>query len=137
MWRYFTINKFKAFLSKYKLDIIIVVSLLVITLTTTVILFSVGKKDNLTAKIYRQDEIIEVVDLSKETEPREFVINGKESEMTIEVKHNAIRVKKAECPHQDCVTTSWVSNTNRPIICVYNAIYIKVINGVSDIDIEV
>lgn len=136
-WRCFTINKFKTFLSKYKVDLIVVVSILVVALTATITLFATSKKDNLTAKIYRQDEVIEVVDLSKESEPRTFTIEGKESEMVIEVKHNAIRVKEASCPHQDCVTTSWVSSTNRPIICVYNAVYIRLINGTSNVDIEV
>jgi len=111
--------------------------ILVVALTASVVLLCTQKKDNLTAQIYRQDEIIEVVDLSKENDSRTFVIEGKESEMTIEVKHNAIRVKEAKCPHQDCVTTGWVNSTNRPIICVYNAIYIKLINGTYNVDIEV
>ena len=57
--------------------------------------------------------------------------------MVIEVKHNAIRVKEANCAHQDCVTTSWVNSTNRPIICVYNYVIIKLFNGVSNVDIEI
>ena len=105
--------------------------------TISLLLIFTQKKDNLIAKIYHRDEIIEVVDLSKENDLREFVIQGEIDEMVIEVKHNAIRVKEANCPHQDCVTTSWVNSTNRPIICVYNYVSIKLFNGVSNVDIEI
>ena len=53
-----------------------------------------------------------------------------------EIKDNKIRVKESDCPHQDCVHTGFVGETNRPIICAYNAVYI-VIEGNSDYDASI
>ena len=93
---------------KLRNDIILVVSLLLIAVVALVVILSTRKKDNLIAKVYVQNEVVEIVDLST----------------------------KEEKEYQDCVYMGYVSETNRPIICAYNAVYI-VIEGVSDVDVEI
>ena len=54
----------------------------------------------------------------------------------VKVEDGYICVSKSSCPHQDCVRMGRVNVSNRPIICVYNAVYI-VIAGQSEFDVEV
>ena len=127
----------KAFWQKFKIDIIVIASLLVTAITGTIVFFAIQKKNNLIANIYRENEIIETIDLSKEDESRTFTIDGYESLMTIEVKHNAIRVNHSSCPHQDCVNMGWVNKTKQPIVCTYNHVSIILTGKQSQNDVEV
>lgn len=61
--------------------------------------------------------------------PAEEVIQGAKGELTLQMKHNAIRVKEAECPNQTCVHQGWVSQANHPIICAYNQVVISIVGG--------
>ncbi len=123
----------KEFLKKHRLDTIIISILIVASLISSIVILSTRNNDSLKATIYHHDEVVEVIDLSKESDNREIVVNGDKGEVIVEVKKNSIRVKNAECPHHDCVNMGWVSSTNRPIICAYNAISI-VLNSKSSID---
>ena len=84
------------------------------------------------------DEIIKAHSDTVEAlkEERDYVIQGLHGEVHIHTKDGAIAVIESNCPHQDCVHTGYVSETNRPIICAYNGVYI-VIEGTSDIDVEI
>lgn len=123
----------KDFLKKYRLDIIIISILIVVSLTSSIILLSTRNNDSLNATIYHHDEVVEVIDLTKENSNREIIVQGDKGEVIVEVKKNAIRVKNADCPHHDCINMGWVSSTNRPIICAYNAVSI-VLNSKSSLD---
>ena len=120
---------------KLRNDIILVASLLLIAVVALVIILSTRKKDNLIAKVYVQNEVVETIDLSTKEE-KEYVIVGLHGNVIVETKDGEIRVKESNCPHQDCVHMGYVSETNRPIICAYNAVYI-VIEGASDVDVEI
>ena len=116
-------------------DLILIGSLLLVIIASLLAVLLTKKKDNLVAKIYVQDELVQVIDLNK-AEDNEFTINGVKGKLLIQIKDHSIRVKEAECPHHDCVNTGFVSETNRPIICAYNAVYI-VIEGNSDYDASI
>jgi len=93
--------------------------------------------DNLSASIYVRDALIQEVNLSNETSERHFDIQGTNGTLTISVKHNAIAVIESNCPHQDCVNEGYVTETNHPIICAYNGVYIIVtsLNSINDIEV--
>ena len=93
------------------------------------------KKDNLVAKIYVQNELRETIDLTH-CEDKEFEIEGAKGKLTISIKDHSIGVIEADCPHQDCVHAGYVSETNRPIICAYNQVYI-IIEGDSNFDVRI
>lgn len=120
---------------KLRNDVILVASLLLIAVVALVVILSTRKKDNLIAKVYVQNEVVETIDLSSKEE-KEYVIVGLHGNVIVETKDGAIRVKESNCPHQDCVHMGYVKETNRPIICAYNAVYI-VIEGASDVDVEI
>ena len=113
-------------------DLILLGILLALILGGLLAVLLTRKKDNLIAKIYVQEQLIQEVDLNTEPD-HDFVIQGAKGKLTISIKDHSIGVKEAECPHQDCVHMGYVKETNRPIICVYNQVYI-IIEGNSDYD---
>jgi len=116
-------------------DIILIVSLLLVAAIGLIIVFSTRQKENLVARVSVQNEVVEVIDLNDKTE-RDYEIEGLHGIVHIHVKDGAIAVIESNCPHQDCVLMGYIKETNRPIICAYNAVYIVIV-GNSDIDVEI
>ena len=116
-------------------DLILIGVLLALILGGLLAVLFTRKKDNLVAKIYVQSQLIQEIDLNTEPD-HDFVIEGAKGKLTISIKNHSIGVKEAECPHKDCVHMGYVAETNRPIICAYNQVYI-VIEGTSDYDARI
>ena len=116
-------------------DLILIGSLLLIAIISLVVLLSTRIKDNLVAKVYVQDTIVETIDLSKKEE-KDYTVHGINGDLTIHTRDGAVCVSKSNCPHQDCVNMGYVNVSNRPIICAYNAVYI-VIEGNATFDVEI
>lgn len=116
-------------------DLILIGILLALILGGLLAVLLTRKKDNLIAKIYVQNELVQTIDLKNEND-HEFEINGTKGKLIISIKNHSIGVKEAECPHQDCVDTGYVNETNRPIICAYNQVYI-IIEGDSSYDARI
>ena len=116
-------------------DIILIASLLLVAVITLVVVLVTRVKTNLVAKVYVQDEIVETIDLSKK-EDADYVVNGLKGQVHIHTHDGAIAVTESNCPHQDCVHMGYVKETNRPIICAYNAVYIIIV-GQSVYDVEI
>ena len=116
-------------------DLILIGSILVVIIASFLAVFLSRKKTNLVAKIYVKNELVQTIDLSK-SEDQEFSIDGANGQLIISIRDHSIGVKEADCPHQDCVHTGYVSESNRPIICAYNQVYI-VIEGDSDYDARI
>ena len=114
-------------------DIILIASLLLVAIISFIFVFSSRQKNVTTAKVYVQNELRLTVDLSKNDV---YEIEGTKGTLKAEVKDGAIAVIESNCPHQDCVQMGFVSTSNRPIICAYNATYI-VIEGTATFDVEI
>ena len=116
-------------------DLILIGSLLLVVIISLVVILSTRVKDNLVAKVYVQDNIVEIIDLSKKEE-KDYTVHGLNGDLTIHTRNGEICVLKSNCPHQDCVKMGYVGESNRPIICAYNAVYIT-IDGESINDVEI
>lgn len=116
-------------------DIILIASLLLVAVITLIVVLCTRVKTNLVAKVYVQDQIVEVIDLS-EKEDADYVIDGLKGKVHIHTHDGGVAVIESNCPHQDCVHMGYVKETNRPIICAYNAVYI-IIEGQSANDVEI
>ena len=116
-------------------DIILVVSLLLVAVITLVVVLVNRTKTNLVAKVYVQDTIVETIDLSK-NEDADYYIDGLKGKVHIHTHDGGIAVVESNCPHQDCVHMGYVKETNRPIICAYNAVYVIIV-GESINDVEI
>ena len=114
-------------------DIILVASLLLVAIISLVLVLSSRQKNIYTAKVYVQNELRLTVDLRNDNV---YEIEGTKGSLKAEVKNGAIAVVESNCPHQDCVKMGFVSTSNKPIICAYNATYI-VIEGSATYDVEI
>lgn len=114
-------------------DIILIASLLLVAIISFVLVLSSRQKNIYTAKVYVQNELRLTVDLRNDGI---YEIEGTKGNLKVEVKDHAIAVVESNCPHQDCVNMGFVSTSNRPIICAYNATYI-VIEGTATYDVEI
>jgi len=119
---------------KLRNDIILVVSLLLVAVVSLVIINVNANRTNLVASISVQNNVVEKVDLSR-NEEKDFYIKGLKGEVHVHSKDGAIAIIESNCPHQDCVKMGYIKESNRPIICAYNAVYI-VIEGQSNYDVE-
>lgn len=104
-------------------DIILIASLLLVAVISLVVIFSTRTTESLLAKVYVQDEVVEVIDLSKKQE-KNYTVHGVNGDLELYTYGGKIRVVHSNCPHQDCVNMGFVSTTNKPIICTYNQVYI-------------
>ena len=116
-------------------DIILIASLLLVMVIALIVILVTRQKDNLVATITVRNEVVETIDLEAEQEA-DYFIEGTHGTVHVHVKDGAIAVIESNCPHQDCVHMGYISESNRPIICAYNEVYI-VINGKGDIDVEI
>ena len=116
-------------------DLILIGSLLVLAIISLVLVLTLKTKKNLQAKVYVKNEVVEVIDLSKKEE-KDYYVQGLKGQVHIHTKNGGIAIVESNCPHQDCVNMGYVYETNRPIICAYNAVYI-VIEGKANIDVEI
>ena len=119
---------------KLRNDLILIVSLLLVAVVSLILVLSSRQKSNLIAKVTVQNEVVEVIDLSKK-EDKDYVIHGLKGDLVVHTHDGAIAITQSSCPHQDCVNMGYVNDTNHPIICAYNAVTV-VIDGESDVDVE-
>lgn len=109
-------------------DLILILSLFLIAAISLVILISTRRKENLVAKIIVNNNVVEVINLSKKEE-NDYYIDGLKGTLHVHTHDGAIAVVESNCPHQDCVHMGYVSESGRPIICAYNAVYIVIEGG--------
>ena len=120
---------------KFRNDIILIASLLLVAIIALIFVLSSRSKQQNIAKVYVQNEVVLTIDLSKDEE-NDYPVQGLHGQLIIHTRHGHICVSQSNCPHQDCVKTGYVSTSNRPIICVYNATYV-VIEGRTSYDLEI
>ena len=120
---------------KIRNDILLIGSFLILAIIALIFVFTTRKSEHLEAKVYVQNEIVLNIDLSN-NEENEYRIQGLKGEVVIATKDGGIAIISSNCPHQDCVKMGYVKETNKPIICTYNAVYI-IIEGKANYDVEV
>ena len=120
---------------KIRNDMLLIGSLLIVAIIALIFVFTTRKSEHLEAKVYVQNEIVLNIDLSN-NEENEYRIQGLKGEVVIATKDGGIAIISSNCPHQDCVKMGYVKETNKPIICTYNAVYI-IIEGKANYDVEV
>lgn len=120
---------------KLRNDIILIGSLLLVAVIALVVILCTRIKNNLVAKVYVQNKVVEVIDLEKKEE-QTFKIKGLNGYVYVHSKYHAVAVTKSDCPHQDCVHMGYVRNTNQPIICAYNAVSV-IIEGTTANDVVI
>lgn len=120
---------------KIRNDILLIGSVLILAIVALIFVLTSRKSEHLEAKVYVQNDMVLRIDLSDQEE-KEYTVQGLKGEVVISTKDGEIAIISSGCPHQDCVKMGYVKETNRPIICTYNAVYI-IIEGSTSYDVEV
>lgn len=123
------------FLKKYKLDILIIVILLILSLIGSLCFIFLKNPNHNVANIYVMNELKESIDLSKENEVRYLEFDGKNGRVKVEVKKEEIKIIESSCPNKYCIHQG-VATSSRPIICAYNEVLIE-LKSQKDFDVEI
>lgn len=115
---------------KLRNDIIFIGIAVAISLVTMLVFIFTKTNSNLIAYIYVSNVLKETINL-EQAEDREFKVQGKNGDVTISIKDGAIAIIESSCPHKDCVNVGYVKETNRPIICASNEVYIVILSDVN------
>lgn len=120
---------------KSRNDIILIASLLLVAVISLVLVLASRSKKSTLAKVYVQSQLVLTIDLSKKEE-KSYDVHGLNGDLVVTTKDGKVAITKSNCPHQDCVKTGYVSTSNHPIICAYNATYV-IIEGTADYDVVI
>ena len=112
-----------------KSDIKLVFYSLVIILIIFII-FMFQNNNNKIALVYYENKMILKIDLSKNDE---YIVDGYNGKVYLEVKNNQIRVKEENSPKHLCSYQGFISKTYETIVCMPNKIIIK-IDAEEDLD---
>ena len=85
------------------------------------------------AEIYRDGNLLKTVPLDEETS---FAVTGKYTN-TITVKNGSIAITASDCPGEDCVHSGAIQTSGRSIVCLPNAVEVRVVNAAADVDFVV
>lgn len=92
-----------------------------------------GNTDAAVAQIYQNGKLVMTLPLDQ---PRELPITGGYCN-TITVRDGKIAITDSDCPGQDCVHSGWLDSPGRSLVCLPNALEIRVVAEQSDVDFVV
>ena len=96
--------------------------------------FLPGKNEEAaSAQIYRGGELLMTVCLDQ---PQQFPVEGDYCNI-ITVGNGKIAITGSDCPGQDCVHSGAIHSPGRSLVCLPNALEIRVVSGESDVDFVV
>ena len=92
-----------------------------------------GEQEAVSAQIYRGGQLLMTVSLDK---PQQFPVEGDYCNV-ITVEDGKISITDSDCPGQDCVHSGAIHSPGRSLVCLPNALEIRVVSGQSDVDFVV
>ena len=114
-------------------DILAVVLVLLLAAGVAFAYMPRGSVSGTQAEIRLNGEVVRTVSLA---EDQIFTIEGKYAN-EIEVRAGKIAIIHSDCPGTDCVHTGFVGTPNRSIVCLPNALEIRILGGGSEVDFVV
>ncbi|CEI72129.1 MULTISPECIES: NusG domain II-containing protein [Romboutsia] len=111
-----------------KLDIIIIVSLLILSFVPSIIFSkSLSKNFNSTyVSIKVNGKFYDNIPLSSFKDEKTFTIKSKHGTNDVLVKDNKIKIIKANCKDELCIKQGEISNVGENIICLPNELIIEI-----------
>ena len=89
--------------------------------------------DPVMAEIYQNGELLKTVSLEEDVS---FKVVGKYTNV-ITVSSGTIAITVSDCPGEDCVHSGAIHSSGRSIVCLPNAVEVRVVNEASDVDFVV
>lgn len=114
-------------------DLLAVATVLVLALASFLAFLPRGGEAAACARIYQNGKLLMTVPLDQ---PREFPVEG-DYRNTVTVRDGEIAITDSDCPGQDCVHSGAIRNPGRSLVCLPNALEIRVVSGESDVDFVV
>ena len=108
---------------------------IVIVLAVATLLCFLPKTDNAAsqAEIYLNGTLIKTVDL---TEDQTFTVSDRYTNQ-ITVSDGSIFIAKSDCPGTDCVHSGRIHRSGRVLVCLPNALEIRIVHKDADVDFVV
>lgn len=114
-------------------DLLAIGAVLAVAVLCFLLFLPRGGEEAVSAQIYRNGELIMTVSLAQ---PQEFPVEGDYCSI-ITVRDGEIAITDSDCPGQDCVHSGAIHAPGRSLVCLPNALEIRVISGQSDVDFVV
>ena len=108
---------------------------IVIVLAVATLLCFLPKTDHAAsqAEIYLNGTLIKTVDL---TEDQTFTVSDRYTNQ-ITVTDGSIFIAKSDCPGKDCVHSGRIHSSGRVLVCLPNALEIRIVHKDADVDFVV
>lgn len=88
-----------------------------------------SRSEALTAEIYQDGILIQIVDLTTLTEPMEIRLTDGGRENIILAENGQISMHSANCPDRLCVKQGIIKNSIYPIVCLPHKVVIKPVSA--------
>lgn len=92
-----------------------------------------GSREAAAAEIYQNGRLLMTVPLEQD---REFPVEG-DYRNTVTVLNGSIAITDSDCPGRDCVHSGAIRSPGRSLVCLPNALEIRVVSGQTDVDFVV
>ena len=86
-----------------------------------------------TAEVYQDGNLIKTLPLDTDTT---FEIAGKYSN-TVTVSNGSVAITASNCPGEDCVHSGAIHTSGRSVVCLPNAVEVRITSQTSDVDFVV
>ncbi len=114
-------------------DLIAIAIVVVLALVVLFCFLPRGEETSVKAEIYLDGELFKTVEL---TEDQTFSVDGRYHN-TVRVADGKIAFVESDCPGQDCVHSGAIDTSGRVLVCLPNAVEIRVLSAESDVDFVV
>ena len=114
-------------------DLLAIVAVLVLAAAIFLFFLPRDQSEAAEAQIYQNGKLLMTLSLEQ---PGEFPVEGEYCN-TVTVRHGTIAITASNCPGQDCVHSGAIHSPGRSLVCLPNALEIRVVSGQSDVDFVV
>ena len=114
-------------------DVIAIVAVVLLAVLVFTLFLPDGTDARARAEIYINGKLVRTVSLNT---PQQFTLTGQYSN-TITVSGSKIAITESDCPGKDCVRCGQVGSAGRLIVCLPNALEIRIVSGDGDVDFVV
>ena len=113
---------------------LLAVALVAVLATLVAICFLPQKSDvPVQAQIYQEGALVRTLPLDQDAS---IQISGKYTNV-ITVENGKIAITASDCPSEDCVHSGAIHSSGRSLVCLPNAVEVRVVNASSDVDFVV
>ena len=117
-------------MKKFRNDIILITSILIIIAIFFLVLFLNQKSDNLVCQIYKNDELVNEVRLDHD---EQIKIETTDGYVLINITKDYVEFLESTCPDKVCVHQGKINKSGQTITCLPNKIYVKLVGKGADV----